>query len=848
MKKLIFFIFIAFITVGCSPVTKKEQPARPDWIQLDDATTIGQTFLARYDGFQGIALFLKSDQNPQSKLRLNLFKGLDDSEIIRDTQLDLAEIEGQGYYSFSFPPLNDTTQQDYFFTLELDGPGSVWIGAAPGNTYLNGSLYIAEQPQNSQISFHLQYSQKHYWLGIASEMVSWIGVLAVVLILTAIPGWGTLSWLFPPWRNLNWVGKISLSIGIGLVFYPLLFLWADAFGIGLGAWVAWLFPVLGLVSILYRIIRDWQENQNIQFKDDLPKDNSKIKNLKSLQVNWKSLATNSIPDLAFVIVVGVIVFTRFWPIRSLDAPMWGDSYHHTLISQMILDNGGLFRSWLPYTPLSSFSYHFGFHTIVAGYHWLTGEDLIQTTLWVGQALNVFAIIALYPLAVMVGKNKWAGVLAIVIAGLLSPMPMSYVNWGRYTQLAGQIILPALILLIWWNLEAKNKDWKWISLIWISISGLILTHYRVAIFIPLFYLSFSILRFREYGFFNIIKRAILHVAGALVIFLPWVFRLFDGKLPFIYAQQITIAANQVSQSIQEYNVIGDISGFLPIFIWVLMILSIAWGVWRRNQRSNIISLWWLLILLAANPQWLRLPGEGILSNFAVFIAAYIPAGILIGSLAGDLLAEFGIIQNREFLEYNGSETPEKEPNSLRKKLIWNTILLAVIFGISLWSIRPNLKIVQPAEHALVTRPDMKAGTWIKETLPGDAKFLVNSFFAYGDTLVVGSDAGWWLPLIAQRETTLPPINYGSEQGPPPDFVSFTNDLVAEIRAKGVDHPQVLDELLNRGVTHIYIGQQQGQVNAIEPPLLNAKELMADPRFELVYNQDRVFIFELMSMEG
>ena len=244
----------------------------------------------------------------------------------------------------------------------------------------------------------------------------------------------------------------------------------------------------------------------------------------------------------------------------------------------------------------------------------------------------------------------------------------------------------------------------------------------------------------------------------------------------------------------------------------------------------------------------MPGEGILSNFAIFIAAYIPAGLLIGSLAGDILAELGIIQNREFLEYNNSEPPEKEPNSLRKKLIWNTILLAVIFGISLWSIRPNLKIVQPAEHALVTRADMKAGKWIKENLRGDAKFLVNSFFAYGDTLVVGSDAGWWLPLIAQRETTLPPINYGSEQGPPPDFVSFTNDLVAEIRAKGVDHPQVLNELLKRGVTHIYIGQQQGQVNASEPPLLNAKELMADPRFELVYNQDRVFIFELMSMEG
>jgi len=45
------------------------------------------------------------------------------------------------------------------------------------------------------------------------------------------------------------------------------------------------------------------------------------------------------------------------------------------------------------------------------------------------------------------------------------------------------------------------------------------------------------------------------------------------------------------------------------------------------------------------------------------------------------------------------------------------------------------------------------------------------FAYGDSVIVGSDGGWWLPLLARRQTTLPPINYGSEQGVRADYLSL-----------------------------------------------------------------------------
>jgi len=147
------------------------------------------------------------------------------------------------------------------------------------------------------------------------------------------------------------------------------------------------------------------------------------------------------------------------------------------------------------------------------------------------------------------------------------------------------------------------------------------------------------------------------------------------------------------------------------------------------------------------------------------------------------------------------------------------------------------------HALVTRPDIRAAEWIQENTPQDARFLVNSFFAYDDTVIVGSDGGWWLPLLAQRQTTLPPLTYGSEGGPRPDYVQWINALTTEIQNKGIAHPDVLALLRERGVTHVYIGQRQGRVNYGGPYVLEPGQLLASPNFRLVYHQDRVWVFEV-----
>jgi hypothetical protein len=279
-------------------------------------------------------------------------------------------------------------------------------------------------------------------------------------------------------------------------------------------------------------------------------------------------------------------------------------------------------------------------------------------------------------------------------------------------------------------------------------------------------------------------------------------------------------------VQEYNGVGNLSSYLPAWLWLLLPVSIIWGLWRREKGVALISLWSFLILLAANPQWLRLPGEGALTNFAVFIAAYIPVSVLAGYLLGQVTS------------YKWKD------ESARKSLALTLLVSLSVFVVGILGARQRLSDLQVVQDALVTRPDIRAAEWIQQNTPQDARFLVNSFFAYNDSSIVGSDGGWWLPLLARRQTTLPPLNYSSERGPRPDYVLWVNTLTTEIQNKGIEHPDVLALLRARGIAYVYSGQRQGRVNYGGPDILEPEQLLASPNFRLVYHQDRVWIFKIV----
>jgi hypothetical protein len=236
-----------------------------------------------------------------------------------------------------------------------------------------------------------------------------------------------------------------------------------------------------------------------------------------------------------------------------------------------------------------------------------------------------------------------------------------------------------------------------------------------------------------------------------------------------------------------------------------------------------------MLLAANPNWFGLPGSGLLTSFAVLIAAYFPASILLGAGFGWLV--------EALQRFVARLKPVHHINHISVPLIAGLLVAA-----GLLATPKQIQRISPAEYALTTQADLRAFEWIQDNLPLQAKFLVNSFFAYDGSAIVGSDAGWWLPLLARRETNLPPLLYLTERGPRPDFPAWVNQLVAQIQDSGLDHSTVLEELKQRGIEYLYIGQQQGLVNTSQT-LIKLDTLTNHPGFELVYHQDRVWIFQI-----
>jgi hypothetical protein len=196
-------------------------------------------------------------------------------------------------------------------------------------------------------------------------------------------------------------------------------------------------------------------------------------------------------------------------------------------------------------------------------------------------------------------------------------------------------------------------------------------------------------------------------------------------------------------------------------------------------------------------------------------------------------------------FHRSDIENNPPHKSSTRIIFTNVILMIIvclFGI--WGLSNRLKDLNLSSFALITRPDMRAMTWIREKLPEDANFLVNSFFAFNDSVVVGSDGGWWIPLLAERKTSLPPLTYGFEEGVGSATTETANSLFREIQTKGISNPEIISLLLQKGIKYLYLGQRQGSINYEGPQILDPKIINSLPNFKEIYHQDRVWIFEVI----
>lgn len=800
-------IFLVLGQLGPIRYVVPNQPKRETGLGASarPGVPVGQTFVSRHAGLAGIELFLIPEFSTSLDMTLHLREGPQSSTDLATASLQLPPGSSPGFYRFSFPPLKDSHGGYYYAFIEVPQdeqgvvPQEIPVALAGGDAYLDGAAHLAHEPLEAQVSFHLVYAPGYVVSDLLKAVPSGVGLLAAAALLLGVPGWALLVWLWPG-RRLTWMETLALAPGIGLALYPLLFLWTDLVGLHLSALYAWLPVTAGLFALIWRF-RNWR-----------PQDGwASLRGWARSDAIW--------PDLALLGLLALAFGVRFVAVRTLETAMWADSYHHTMIAQLLVDNEGLFDSWAPYAELERLSYHFGFHSTVAAFHWLTRLPVIEATIWMGQVVNGLAVLALYPLAKRVTGTRWGGVWAVLLAGLLSPMPMYYVNWGRFTQLAGQVILPAAVWLTWEMVETPQRRLSVIAASAVVAGGLALTHYRVLIFYGGFVVALALINLRKGAWRETVVRLACTALGASILCLPWAFRVLEGNIALILWEQLTTASQNVSDFVREYNALSNLDFYLAPVWWLTVLLGLGVGLWRRRRGVLLVGLWWFLLLVATNPAWLSLPGTGVISNFALFIAAYIPASLLSATLVVELIG----------------------PAAHRPRV--STLAFLVVLLLGLWGMRERMGDSNPAYHALVTRPDRQAASWIRDNTPEDARFLVNSCSAYGGNSIIGSDGGWWLPLLADRQNTVPPMPYTGEVRADSEYHQQVHELARQMPQHDPDDPSVRSRLLQQGVTHVYLGQRQGSVACTEDEAIDPERLADSDAFALLYNQDRVWVFAL-----
>ncbi len=804
-------IIFAFLLSGCAGVVGQGQYQLAQNFQPDISPTsqVGQTFTSRNAGLSGLQIYMAPEASdpPSGNIVLHLKENAQAEDILYAI-LAAPSIDHPGYYRFDFMAQTDSYQKNYYLLLEMQGSGSIRVGTASGDTYLDGALYLNGIPQDAQLTFQQVYAPAGLALGMAQQGLDWLWKLLLACLVFVIPGWALLSGLWAGWPGLDWMEKLGLAAGVSLGAIPVVFLFTDLVGLHLGPLYAWLPAGVGLVYLA------WKNRSLLHMGARLP---------AFKKVDWASASLL----IAALFVVGV----RLWVVRGIDFPLFGDAYQHTMITQLMLDQNGLFRSWAPYVPYTSLTVQYGFPAAAAVFAWVSGLGAAASTVWVGQVQNALAVLALYPLALRLSQGRrWAGIVTILLGGLFIPMPMMYVNWGRFAQLGGQVILPAAIWLTWDALAGQRLDLKKMGLVGLTLAGMLLTYYRMLFYFGTFFIAWFLLwalpewrlNFKKWRTFLLSVAAI--VAVSLALLLPWLVRVKGSTLATGIENGLTAAASPLQGILLDYASWKEVGNYVTPVILGLAALAAVWGLVRRNWMVAGIALWAGLLAAVRAGQLIHLPGANMMQSFAVLIFLYAPASLLVGWLLGEAAEWLG-----RHLGRTGA-----------------ALLTLLVIGCSAWGAYGFRNMANPAGFGLVTRPDVRAAEWIRQNTDPGATFLVEGFRIYDGRSAVGSDAGWWLPLLANRKNSMPPQYALLNEAPrPADYSQKVVNLVAALEKNPPTTPIALAALCQMGITHVYIGQEQGLIGINAVQLFNREQFLNNDQFTEIYHQDRVSIFSLNS---
>jgi len=812
----LFFLLIAiFALTGCVTLNDPEvsQEFNADVVGLlDPNTSMGQTFTSRRPLLNGITLWLSTPSNSDSatsltsseSINIKLFHTIDDPTPIFNTNILPPQGETQSPITISIPNLENTAGESFYLQLSTGG-SHVQVHGRNEDSFPDGSAYLNGVVINADIAFRISYDyDSNSLVEDLKAGIQKIWLIFPILLVLWLPGWLLLE--FSGLRSrLDLDEEVGLSLGISLATIPVLMLWTTILKIKWTQQGVQAFALLLSAVLVIRIIYVFYIRKKTGIM--VPASNPGQRLIPALR-RMKLFSTIA---LILILIFVVTLAIRLIMIRDLATPAWVDSVHHALITRLIMENGRYPASFLPYFDIPQTSYHPGFHSIAAIFTWLSDLPLHQSLLILGQVLNAMAVFSVYLFTKTITGSTTAGLVSAGITGFMMPMPAYYTSWGRYTELAGLLILPAIfsILLIDNNEPRTSRRNLRLIIGGLTAAGLFLVHYRVALFFGGLLVSYFLVQAfmpREKNSQRPLQvlPSILIVALIAIIFaIPWIIPTINNTVrPFITPSELPPVP-----FFQDFSW-GYLTAALGKQALVAAGIGLCWGIFRGKEFSFTLVIWILILFLVANLDALQLPGGGLVSSLSVQIILFMPISALGGFLVSEIIANWKTLIPQRFV-----------------------ILFTAVVGLALGTVAVKgalhlVSIINPV--TILTRSaDIPAMDWINRNVPQGESFIINPF-AWGYGAYAGSDGGYWISSLTGRQTLPPPVLYGLGE----DSAEI-NQLSQDILNLGNEPIGLSQFLIDRQIKYLYLGAKGGMIS---PERLEASGL-----YLTIYQAGGVWIF-------
>jgi hypothetical protein len=613
--------------------------------------------------------------------------------------------------------------------------------------------------------------------------------------------------------------RLALQIALGLSIWPIVFLLTSTLGI---AWTPVAMRIVVIVTIVLGIaLTVWRAGR---WPAGPPA--ASRRGAAPTSRRWTGRRAAGAPLLAtFAFLALLAIATRVSHIRELAFPPWVDGIHHAMIVRLILEQGVVPATADPYIGGAAFGYHWGFHVPAAFVAATTGHlahsDQPALLLHFGQALNALTLLMVYAAGRVLLRSREGGLFAAVLAVFVSYFPAFYLSWGRYTHLAGTLVLPSLLIALW----RLTRSPRWLGPAAILAAGLVLIHVRIALFALTFALVLLCgIRARRTALLRWSVAAVV----AVVLTGPWLYDLARNP----------ILGDVIAPADAEglpMHLVGSQRNRELLAVATAGVSGMAGWLGMPRAGRLLSALWWLAIVVVSRYEpksarvrrrmpWRALALIGAWVLLLAVVLYWRPFGLDLTALSS---VDSAIITMFLPLSITGAALLSwvlfRMAPRMRDATTFIAAALLALLGAA--SVRD---VVNP-RTVLAEEADLRAMRWIERHVPRDAVFAVDAR-SWMPPAWVGNDGGYWLHVTTGRRTILPPLLYAWSL--PDERVRAINSLLTTW-ADPTPDAGTWGALRRAGITHIYVGARGDEDKR--------RALLASPRARAIHREGGAVVF-------